>query len=74
MEFETSIRQFERWKKETGKLDSLMLWQIEFAGFLLQAYNDTAGQMVLFQIFSNGRGFKAYTFNREFVEQYHLKL
>lgn len=72
--FSLSLIQFSEWQKKTGKLIGFMLWRIEFAGFLLEAWNDNTGKMVLFQIFTNGRGFKAFTHDVDFVEQYELKL
>ena len=66
--------QFVDWRRKTGKLIGFMLWRIEFAGFLLEAWNDNAGKMVIFQIFESGRGFKSYTHDADFVEQYTLDL
>ena len=66
--------QFSDWRRQTGKLIGFMLWRVEFAGFLLEAWNDNAGRMVIFQVFESGRGFKAYTHNADFVEQFALDL
>ena len=71
--FEAALNKFAEWRKRSDQVIEPMLWQIEIAGFILIAYNDHMGRMVLFQVFQNG-GFKAYTHVTNFVEQYKLQL
>ena len=42
--------------------------------FLLEAWNDSTGNMVLFQVLDHGRGFKAYTLDTNFIGQYELEI
>ena len=70
--FTHSRRQFAEWRKLSGKLIPLLLWRVEFAGFLLEAYNDHHGNMVIIQLFEGERGFKAYTPNTDFIKNLDL--
>lgn len=72
--FAESQKQFGDWRKKSGKLTGFRLWHIEFAGFLLEAWNDSTGNMVLFQVLDHGRGFKAYTLDTNFIGQYELEI
>lgn len=67
--FSISHRQFTEWNKRTEKLVGFCLWQIEFAGFVLEAWNDNTGQLAIFQIFADGRGFMAYTLDNEYLKE-----
>ena len=71
-DYKESHTQFAEWRKLTGKLKPPMLFRVEFAGFLLEAYNDHNGTMVLIQVFDNGRGFKIYTANPEYITNLDL--
>lgn len=72
--FNESQIQFAEWRKESGKLAGFRLWHVEFAGFVLEAWNDQEGNMVLFQVFEYGRGFAAFTQDTNFIGQYKLDL
>ena len=72
--FAESRTQFSAWRKESGKLAGFRLWHVEFAGFILEAWNDGDGNMILFQVFEHGRGFKAFTQDSNFIGQYKLEL
>jgi hypothetical protein len=68
LKFRDSRKQFYAWKNKTNKISGFCLWQIEFAGFLLEAWNDQDGHMVIFQIFENGRGFLVYKPDRNYYK------
>lgn len=67
-----SRRQFAEWLKLAGKLKPQMLWRVEFAGYLLEAYHDHNEAMVLVQVFDNGRGFRVFTQNPEYITNLDL--
>ena len=70
--FNKSRLEFTEWRKLSGKLKPMLLWRVEFAGFILEAYNDHHGNMVIIQLFEGVRGFKAYTPNTDFIKNLDL--
>ena len=72
--FNKSRLAFAEWRKQSGKLAPLMLWRVEFAGFVLEAYNDHHGNMVIIQLFEGDGGFKAYTPNIDFIKNLDLNI